>query len=194
MPTEDQAVPLAQLLKEAATDHEAATKILPLVYDELRRLARARIAKIPPGQTIQATDLVHEAWLRLVADGDPGWESKAHFFGAAANAIRNILVDQARKKSSQKRDVSKKRELPTDLPELNPGEEIEDVLTLHEALEKLEFYHPRPAQVVTLRYFAGLDMKQIAEVMNLSLATIERDWRFARSWLQAEFRGGESEA
>ena len=176
---------LSELLQAAGTgDHQAAERILPMVYTELRKLAHARMAKLPAGQTIQATELVHEAWMRLVANGDPGWESKGHFFGAAANAIRNILVDQARRKSSAKRDGSRRRDLATDLPDLAPALPVQDLLSLHDALEQLEQGHPRPARVVTLRFFSGLAMPQVAEVLELSLATAERDWRFARSWLQ----------
>lgn len=184
---------LNELLKAAGTgDVEAGERVLPLVYAELRSLAHARVARMAPGQTIQTTDLVHEAWLRLRVHGEPGWESKGHFFGAAANAIRNILVDQARRRRSQKRDASRKREIDTDLPELAADSSIEDVLSLHEALHHLELQHPRPARVVTLKFFASLPMPEIAEVLDLSLATVERDWRFAKAWLQQEMTGGES--
>lgn len=176
----------ALLQQASGGDREAAEQILPLVYEELRYLARARMARLGPGQSVQATDLVHEAWLRLIGQGDPGWESRAHFFGAAANAIRNILVDQARRKSSKKRDAARKQELGTDLPEVIADPPIEDVLSLHEALEKLEGMHPRPAKVVEFRFFCGLGMSEVADVLKLSLATAERDWRFARSWLQQE--------
>ncbi len=127
--------------------------------------------------------------MRLCAGREPTWQSKAHFFGAAANAMRNILVGQARRKASLKRDVSRKRDLGPDLPVLNPEVEIEDVILLHEALEVLESSHPRPGKVVTLRFFAGLAMPEVADVLDVSLATAERDWRFARSWLQSEIGG-----
>jgi RNA polymerase sigma factor (TIGR02999 family) len=144
---------------------------------------------MPPGSTIQTTELVHEAWMRLVAHGEQGWESKGHFFGAAANAIRNILVDQARRRHSQKRDASRKREIDSELPELEPNPDVADVLSVHEALHSLETQHPRPARVVMLRFFAGLQNDEIAEVLDVSLATVERDWRFARAWLQREMGG-----
>jgi RNA polymerase sigma factor (TIGR02999 family) len=122
--------------------------------------------------------------MKVVAGGDPGWEGRAHFFGAAANAMRNILVDQARRRASKKRDSSKKAELPTDVPDLDPDLPYEDVLSVHEALVKLEAEHDRPARVVTLRFFGGFSMPEIAETLGISLPTAERDWRFARSWLQ----------
>jgi RNA polymerase sigma factor (TIGR02999 family) len=176
---------LSQLLRAAgAGDAGASEQIVPLVYQELRRLAHARIARLAPGQTLQTTELVHEVWLRLAAGGEHGWESKAHFFGAAANAIRNILVDQARRRGSQKRDASRKREIDTDLPELAADPAIVDVLSVHEALQSLEAEHPRPARVTELKFFAALSMPEIADVLGLSLATVERDWKFAKAWLQ----------
>lgn len=162
----------------------AASRLLPLLYDELRELAHARVAKLARGHTLHATDLVHEAWLRIVAGGDPGWEGRAHFFGAAANAMRNILVEQARRRSSLKRDAHRKVDLPTDLPALDAELPFEDVISTHEALLELEKEHERPARVVTLRFFGGLPMAEIATMLGVSLPTVERDWRFARSWLQ----------
>jgi len=175
---------IANLLRGGNDGRSSAVGLLPLVYDELRQLARARVAKLAPGHTLRATDLVHEAWLRVVAGGDPGWASRAHFFGAAANAMRNILVEQARRRSSLKRDASRSAELPTDLPDLDAALPYEDVLTLNEALLELEKDHERPARVVTLRFFGGLPMVDIAAMLEVSLPTVERDWRFARSWLQ----------
>lgn len=174
---------IAALLK-GEPSHIDAERLLPLVYDELRELARARVAKLARGHTLQATELVHEAWMRVVAGGDPGWDSRAHFFGAAANAMRNILVEQARRRFSQKRDAKRKEELPSELPELEHELPFEDVLTLHEALGELEKGHERPAKVVMLRFFGGLSMPDIAAMLDISLPTAERDWRFARSWLQ----------
>jgi RNA polymerase sigma factor (TIGR02999 family) len=167
-----------------ARSRVSASRLLPLVYDELRQLARARVAKMARGHTMRATELVHEAWLRVVAGGDPGWEGRAHFFGAAANAMRNILVEQARRRASLKRDNKRKTELPTDVPDLDPNLPYEDVLSVHEALTQLEQEHERPAQVVSLRFFGGLPMPDIAAILGISLPTAERDWRFARSWLQ----------
>jgi RNA polymerase sigma factor (TIGR02999 family) len=161
-----------------------ADELMPLVYQELRRLARARLARLKPGQTVSATELVHEVWLKVAAGGDPGWEGKAHFFGAAANAMREILVDQARRRSAKKRDVARKEVLPADVPELRNGLPSEDLLSLHEALAEFEKEHERPAKVVLLRFFAGLSMQEIAEALQVSVPTVERDWRFARSSLQ----------
>jgi RNA polymerase sigma factor (TIGR02999 family) len=161
-----------------------AAELLPLVYDELRSLARARVAKLARGHTLRATDLVHEAWLRIIAGGDTGWDGRAHFFGAAANAMRNILVEQARARASQKRDHSRKAELPTDVPEIEAGLPFADVLSVNESLLQLEQQHQRPATVVTLRFFGGLGMAEIADILGISLPTVERDWRFARAWLQ----------
>jgi RNA polymerase sigma factor (TIGR02999 family) len=162
----------------------AASSLLPLLYDELRQLARGRVARLARGHTLRATDLVHEAWMRIVSGGDPGWDGRAHFFGAAANAMRNILVEQARRRSSRKRDASRKADLPTDLPDLDAALPYEDVLSVHEALVALEQQHERPARVVELRFFGGLPMADIAGILGVSVPTVERDWRFARSWLQ----------
>jgi RNA polymerase sigma factor (TIGR02999 family) len=162
----------------------AASRLLPLVYEDLRQLARARVAKLAHGHTMRATELVHEAWMRVVANGDPGWDGRAHFFGAAANAMRNILVEQARRRASMKRDSKRKAELPTEVPDLLHELPYEDVLSVHETLLQLERDHERAARVVTLRFFGGLAMPEIAKILDISLPTAERDWRFARAWLQ----------
>ncbi|MEQ1632257.1 MAG: ECF-type sigma factor [Planctomycetota bacterium] len=173
---------IAALLKQG--DRVTAERLLPLVYEDLRQLARGRIARLAPGKTMRATELVHEAWMRIVAGGDPGWQGRTHFFGAAANAMRNILVDQARRRAALKRDNKRKEQLPTELVELEHGLPYADLLTVHEALEELEREHARPAQVVLLRFFGGLQMADIAPMLEISLPTAERDWRFARAWLQ----------
>ena len=164
----------------------AAEELLPLVYDELRRLARARLHRVGPGQTLQATALVHEAWLRVVGEEDPGWDCRAHFFGAAAKAMRNILVEQSRRKSSLKRGGDRLRlddeligALGTDMAMARP-----EMLVLDEALERLEKRDPVKGKIVELRFFTGLTMREVAEVMDLSLTRVETEWRFARSWLQ----------
>ena len=175
---------ITSLLQRAKGTRVDAAHLLPLVYDELRGLARAKVAKLARGHTLRATELVHEAWLRIAAGGDPGFEGRNHFFGAAANAMRNILVDQARRRSRKKRDASRRTELPTDVPDLGHDLPYDDVLSVHEALLQLEKEHPRPAQVVTLRFFGGIAMPEIAGILEISLPTAERDWRFARSWLQ----------
>lgn len=174
------------LRRAAAGDRQAAKELLPLVYGDLKGLAHARLARVQKGHTIQTTDLVHESWLRLVENGDPGWEGRRHFFGAAARAMRNILVEEARRRTSVKRDASRKRELPTGMPEIATDPPVEDVLSVGEALDKFEKDHPRAAEIVWLRFFDGLSMPEVAELTGISLATAERDWRFARAWLQEE--------
>jgi RNA polymerase sigma factor (TIGR02999 family) len=178
--------PLTALLEAAGQgDPTAAEKLLPLVYDELRRLARAYLARTPPGNTLQATALVHEAYLRLVGSQDPGWQGRRHFFGAAARAMRNIMVDQARRKGSRKRGGGRQRlDLEEgDLPIEPPSQ---DILALDEALERLEQVDPRKAEVVMLHHFGGLTMEETAEAMGVSLSTVEREWRFTRALLYAE--------
>ncbi len=175
------------VLKAAAEgDRVAAERLLPLVYDELRRLARARLARTPPGNTLQPTALVHEAYLKAVGEADPGWEGRGHFFAAAARAMRNILVDQARRKAAVKHGGGGQRRGidAEDLAIESPTGG--DVLALDEALTRLEQDDPRKAQVVMLRFFGGLTNEQIAQSLSISLPTVERDWRFARSWLQQQ--------
>jgi len=180
------------VLRAAASgDRDAAERLLPLVYNELRALARARLAKTPPGNTLQPTALVHEAYIKAVGRADPGWDGRGHFFGAAAQAMRNILVDQARRKAALRHGGDLKREglAPEDLPIEAP---TKDVIALDEALSRLEREDPRKAQVVTLRFFGGLTHEQIAEVLGLSVPTVERDWRFARAWLARELEEPEA--
>jgi RNA polymerase sigma factor (TIGR02999 family) len=174
----------------AAGDRQAANDLLPLVYDELRALAKARLAKVPPGNTLQATALVHEAYMKVVGEADPRWDGRGHFFAAAARAMRNILVDQARRKAAVKHGGELRRIDQT--PDIVASEEVpaNEMISLDASLSKLEAEDPRKAQVVMLRVFCGLTNEQTAEVLGISLPTVERDWRFARSWLQQEL--GES--
>jgi RNA polymerase sigma factor (TIGR02999 family) len=175
---------ITRVLKAAAEgDRSAAEELLPLVYEDLKDLARSRLRRQRRGETITTTDLVHDSWLRLLAAGDPGWESRRHFFGAAARAMRNILVEKVRRKSALKRDAARRVELDDDLPEIEAGPELEDVIAVGDALERLEREHVRPAEVTWLRFFGGLSMPEVAEVLGISLASAERDWRFARAWL-----------
>ncbi len=180
---------ITALLRAAGSgDEEAARVLLPRIYDELRQLARVSLRKLSPGQTLQATELVHEAWIRLIGASQPGWQGRAHFFGAAANAMRNILVETARRKATLKRGAKRAGDVDEDLPEIAPAVPIEDVLSLDDALSRFERSHERPARVVNLKFFAGLSMPEVAELLGLSLATAEREWRFARAWLQREMK------
>jgi RNA polymerase sigma factor (TIGR02999 family) len=164
----------------------AASELLPLVYSELRRLAQSRLARLEPGQTLQATALVHEAWMRIVGTGDPGWECRAHFFGAAAQAMRNILVEQSRRKASLKHGGDRKRLPEDDMAELSVEVPALNMVILDEALKRLEVKDPIKTRLVELRFFTGLSMPEVAEVMGLPLTRVEREWRFTRSWLQRE--------
>lgn len=177
----------------AAGDEEASATLLPLVYDELRKLAEARLAKTPPGNTLQPTALVHEAYLRLIGSGDPGWDGRNHFFGAAAQAMRDILVEQARRKSRIKRGGDRKRVplegIDSDAPvDARP----EEVLAVNDSLEALEAEDPRAAQVVVLRYFGGLSEPEAAAILGVSESTVTREWRYARSWLFRRMSSGAS--
>ena len=172
---------------------DAASELLPLVYAELRRLAGSRMAHLAPGQTLQPTALVHEAYAELVGSQDPGWNGRAHFFGAAAQAMREILVDHARSKARLKRGGDRKRQSLDEQGTPDPQFELpcEDILALDEALEKLKVEHPRKAEVVMLRFFAGLTIEQTAEVLDVTSRTIDFDWRFAKAWLFKELSGGQ---
>jgi RNA polymerase sigma factor (TIGR02999 family) len=167
-------------------DPHAAEQLLPLVYDALRQLAGKRLAQERPGQTLQATALVHEAYLRLVdVDKTQHWDSRGHFFAAAAEAMRRILIDQARRKHSQKRGGSLRRvELDAGALLAAPeGQAPEDLLALDEALGQLEAEDPLKARLVKLRYFAGLSLQEAAQALGISVASAKRHWVYARSWL-----------
>lgn len=175
----------ATLLQAAATgDRQAAEQLLPALYDELRRLAAHRLGRLGPGQTLQATALVHEAYLKLVGNEDVGWQGRGHFFGAAARAMRDILVDRARSKGRLKRGGDRERE---DLEESVVGTDGEEfnLVELDGALDALAEEEPRAAEVVMLRFFAGLDIEQAACALGVSVATANRDWRYAKAWLLA---------
>lgn len=168
----------------------AAGELLPLVYDELRKLAAQKLARERPGQTLDATALVHEAYLRLVGgggDGSPGeddpiWANRRHFFAAAAEAMRRILVENARRKGRVKHGGGLRRESP-DLDDLSAGGSPGEVLALHEALEQFAQRDPLKAKLVELRFFGGLTLAQAAECLDISLSTADRAWRYARAWL-----------
>jgi RNA polymerase sigma factor (TIGR02999 family) len=171
----------------AAGDRQAAADLLPLVYDELRKLAAARMAGERPGHTLDATGLVHEAYLRLVG-GDQEFDHRGHFFAAAAEAMRRILVDHARQKGAVKRGGdAERREI--DPERFAAPERPEDLLALDEALEKLERDDPKVAELVKLRYFVGLSIPQAAEALGVSPRTADAWWAYARAWLLAKVRG-----
>lgn len=171
----------------SAGDAAAAAQLLPLVYDELKKLAAARLAQEMPGQTLQATALVHEAYLRLVGPAGDGqdWNSRGHFFGAAAEAMRRILVEEFRRKKSGKRGGQRQR-VDLDAAYLIIEPQSLDLLALDETLTEFAAMEPAKAELVKLRFFAGLTMPEAAATLGISLATAERQWKFARSWLYAE--------
>lgn len=170
-------------------DLKAADELLPIVYDELRRLAAQKLSEEKPGQTLQATALVHEAYIRLVGVGDPGWKHRGHFFAAAAEAIRRILVDRARRKNRIKRGEGQQR-LPLDDFDLAAPESTGDLLALDDALEKLRADDPQKAELVKLRCFVGLSNAEAANAVGLSPRTADRYWRYARAWIIREIAGG----
>ena len=165
-------------------DPSAADQLLPLVYEELRKLARRKMAREKPGQTLQTTALVHDAYIRLVGENH-GWEGRGHFFSAAAEAMRRILVDNARRKNRLKRGGDMRRVDLSDL-EIPIGESSWDLCALDEALTRLAEQHPERAELVKLRYFVGLTHKEAADVMQISGSTADRYWTFARAWLFRE--------
>jgi RNA polymerase sigma factor (TIGR02999 family) len=169
-----------------AGDPDSAAELLPLVYDELRRLAAQKLAQEKPGQTLQATALVHEAYLRLVGDApEQPWNSRGHFFGAAVEAMRRILVESARRKGSVRHGGRRMRINLDEACDVT-DESHDDVLAIDEALTRLAERDPLRAELVKLRFFAGLTMPEIAAALGISLATAERHWVFARTWLYAE--------
>jgi RNA polymerase sigma factor (TIGR02999 family) len=175
-------------------DPTAAQQLLPLVYEELRKLAAQKLTQEKPGQTLQATALVHEAYLRLV-DGDHPrrWDGRGHFFAAAAEAMRRILIDSARRKRSLKAGGNRQRvDLDQAEPAIEPPPDI-DLLALDEALVKLEARDKRKADLVKLRYFAGLSIEEAADALGVSTSTADNDWAYARAWLRLEMEQGEHE-
>jgi RNA polymerase sigma factor (TIGR02999 family) len=172
-----------------AGDAQAAEKLLPLVYEELRRLAAHKMAGESPGQTLQATALVHEAWLRLGADAQPNWKNRGHFFAAAAEAMRWILVERARRRLAAKRGGGV---VPLDVEEIDVACPIEDddtLLHVNEALEKFAVLDPRKAELVKLRYFVGMTFEEAAEALGIAVPTAKLWWSYARAWLGTEIRG-----
>ena len=179
-------------------DPSAAEQLLPLVYDELRKLAAQKLSHENPGQTLQATALVHEAYLRLVGDQSPTtnyqppqqhWDNRGHFFAAAAEAMRRIMIDQARQKQSRRRGGGRQRQALDHLDIAAPEPSL-DILALHEALERFETIDAVKANLVKLRYFAGLTLPQAAAALGISTTTADRYWSYARAWLHAELKKG----
>ena len=169
---------------------QSAETLLPVVYAELKRLAAASLSRLPPGQTLQPTALVHETWLKLVGEEDPGWEGRRHFFGAAAKAMRELIIDQLRRKAAHKRQAPGEVAEPDS--QLQPAAvlpELTDVLAVDAALERLEKENAEAAEVVVLSFYGGLSLPEIAELKQAGLRTIERRWQFARAWLLDELRG-----
>jgi RNA polymerase sigma factor (TIGR02999 family) len=167
-------------------DPHAAEQLLPLVYEELRKLAAQKMAQEAPGQTLEATALVHEAYLRLVdVEKAQHWDSRGHFFASAAEAMRRILTDQARRKQSLRKGGGKKRQ-PLEHVEITAPEPSIDLLAISDALEQFEKVDPLKAKLVKLRYFAGLTIPQAADALSISTTTADRYWAYARAWLHAE--------
>jgi RNA polymerase sigma factor (TIGR02999 family) len=170
-----------------AGDPQAAEQLLPLVYDELRKLAAAKLANEKPGQTLQATALVHEAYLRLLGGGarEPAWDNRGHFFAAAAEAMRRILIEAARHKQSLRAGGEWQRLEVSDVEQTTRQPQV-DVLELSEALDRLEARDARKAALVKLRFFAGLTNEQAADALGISTATADNDWAYAKSWLRVQ--------
>jgi len=162
-----------------------ADELLPLVYEELRKLAAARMAQESPGQTLQPTALVHEAWLRLVGDTNPKFDGRAHFFAAAAEAMRRILIENARRKRALRHGGGQAR---VDIHEVEIAAAEDELLAVHEALDKLSAEDAGLADLVKMRFFVGLTNKEAAEILGVSEPTVERRWAFARAWLYREIR------
>ncbi len=177
---------VTRLLSAVADDETgAAEQLLPIIYEELRRLAESRMAAERPGHTLQATALVHEAYLRLVGGDDPEWDSRWHFFAAAAEAMRRILIEHARGKGRQKRGGGRQR-FGLHEDDAASNDRAEELLALDEALSRLEGHSERMARVVKLRYFAGLSVEHTAAAMDIAVRTVKRDWATARVWLRLQ--------
>jgi RNA polymerase sigma factor (TIGR02999 family) len=170
-----------------AGDPKAADELLPLVYDELRRLASARMAQQPPGQTLQATALVHEAWLKLATSDSANWRDRQHFFRTAAQAMRQILIDRARRRLRMRHGGNVER-VDLDAIEIAAPVKEEILLQLDAALAELNAASPERAEIVALRFFGGLNEAEIADILNLSERTVQREWSYARAWLFARIK------
>ncbi len=180
--------PILQRIEQG--DPHAAAQLLPLVYDELRRLAAAKMAREAPGQTLQPTALVHEVWLRLGGDGQPQWGNRAHFFAAAAEGMRRILIDNARRKRAVRHggELAKISADATGFDVASPAGDDEELLLVNEAIDALAVHDARKAELVKQKYFAGLTLDEAAEVLGISSRTAKRDWAYARAWLFNEVK------
>jgi RNA polymerase sigma factor (TIGR02999 family) len=181
------------LSEEATTDQVLAEDLFPLVYDELRRLAGGYMNRETPGHTLQPTALVHEAYLKLVDQTRANWKGKTHFYAVGARVMRRLLVDHARERGAQKRGAGWRNVTLADVltPSDNADLDPEQLLDLNGALERLAELDEREAKVVTLRFFGGLTVEQVAEVLEVSKRTVDNDWRHARAWLQLELSRGD---
>ncbi|HPF41223.1 MAG TPA: sigma-70 family RNA polymerase sigma factor [Phycisphaerae bacterium] len=189
----DRQTQITSLIQQVSDgDAGASQELLPLVYEELRVLAEARLRRTPPGQTLQPTALVHEAYMRIVGATDPGWNGRGHFFFAAARAMHDILVENARRKAALKRGGDRQR---IDAPNLADAlaAPAEDMLALAESLQRLEAEFPRKHRVVMLRFFGGMNQDEIALSLDISERTVRQDWQFARSWLHQRLTVAERE-
>ncbi len=192
-PAENAPSRVTRLLASASQgDRSATEELFPLVYEELRVIAERFLGRERPGQTLQPTALVHEAYLRMVGPSDRGWENRAHFFGAASQAIRRILTDRARNRSRVKRGGSVRAISLQDAGDITGPERDTELLALDEALSALAALDPQKARVVELRFFGGLTGEETAEALGISASTVARDWRFARVWLHARVSDGGS--
>ena len=179
---------VTRILNAAAQgDAGAANELLPLVYEELRRLAASKMASENPGQTLQPTALVHEAWLRLTGDANRKWNDRTHFFAAAAEAMRRILVDNARRKRAQRHGGGQQRLEFLDFAAATPPN-AEQLIAVNDALDKFAALDPQTAELVKLRYFVGMTIEETAEALGISKATAKRHWDYARAWLYEEIR------
>ena len=177
------------LQKMGAGDSRAASELLAIVYQELRKLAKSKMAHEYGPQTLQATALVHEVWLRLGADAQPSWQNRAHFFAAAAEAMRRILIDRARRRRAQRHGGGQKR-LDIDEVEISDEQRMDDhLLAVNEAVEKLAAEYPQKADLVKLRYFAGFTLEEAAKALNIPEGTAKHWWTFCRSWLYVQING-----
>ncbi|MCC6262904.1 MAG: sigma-70 family RNA polymerase sigma factor [Bryobacterales bacterium] len=179
------------LARWSSGDAGALEQLTPIVYDELRRIARRHLARERKDHTLQSTALVHEAYLRLIGSSGSEYHNRQHFFAVAAQVIRRVLVDHARAVNAAKRGGGAQKILLEDQPEAStPAENVAEVLALHEALERLAVFDQQQERIVELRYFAGLSIEETAEVLGVSAATVKRDWVMARAWLARELKGG----